>query len=130
MSHQCISCSFILKPVDTHDTCVFHSTCFSPPYFDPRNCQACIDLFDKARSDPQAFLCWQSRLKSLEQHPDLPVLHPEAVSFTYLTDPLDVIERAPEEGVPVVTKETAPVNPDVTLKTLELLEKLNNSLNK
>ena len=134
MTHKCSDCSFILKAVDPHPSCVLHSNeCIAPPYFDPRKCEHCKKLFSLVKTDKKARHCWDLRLQSLENHPNNLVLHPEATEFEfqelndYAGSSQDSVE--PERDALVEPPNIQePSASDVSLKTLQLLQRLESAL--
>ena len=120
MPRTCSECSFDLKNIDPHTTCVQHSPCLNPPYFDPRQCEHCITLFGLAKEDEQAYNCWQGRIRRLPQLKDKPTLHPEALDFN------DLSLSRPVQPAPSTTPNE--VQLDISLKTLEILKRLETTL--
>lgn len=118
-------CPFVVKAIDTHSTCAFHSTCIAPPYFDPRSCNSCIELFNLAKSNPMSHKCWKSRIDRLLQHPEKPILHPDALDFELEETPELTEQEQPSAQIQTTNTST---NQHIQLKTLEILQRLDSKL--
>ena len=119
MPRLCSECSFELKNADPHSTCVAHSSGVGSPYFDPRQCEECVTLFEKAKTGPLSYSCWQHKLRRLDQHPDHPSLHPDATDYDLLADPT----AGSSSNCNTDTSQL-----EISKKTFEILQRLESAL--
>lgn len=76
---SCTKCPYLLWKGDTHSECSSHSKCFNGTVLDPRSCEECTVLFQRAEAaDNEAITCWGARLRALEALVGEDALHPEA----------------------------------------------------